>query len=106
MRWRRRVGIEPDRRMLTHTSNGFEDRASHQTRCASARVAISTETFGPRRAQARLAASVSFPIMPALFRFPLPKEQPLSLKDLISIHDLTPKEVRQIFTTTADLKAR
>jgi len=33
--WRRRVGIEPDRRMLTHTSNGFEDRASHQTRCAS-----------------------------------------------------------------------
>lgn len=30
------MGIEPDRRTLTRTSNGFEDRASHQTRCASA----------------------------------------------------------------------
>src|SRR5262249_29519999 len=58
-----------------------------------------------RARRVRLAASVSFPIMPALFRFPLPKEQPLPLKDLISIHDLTPKEIRQIFTTTADLKA-
>jgi len=29
----------------------------------------------------------------------------LALKDLISINDLTPKEVRQIFTTAADLKA-
>ncbi len=29
----------------------------------------------------------------------------MALKDLISINDLTPKEVRQIFTTAADLKA-
>jgi ornithine carbamoyltransferase len=32
-------------------------------------------------------------------------EKTLALKDLISINDLTPKEVRQIFTTAADLKA-
>jgi ornithine carbamoyltransferase len=30
----------------------------------------------------------------------------LALQDLISIYDLTPKEVRQIFKTAADLKAR
>ena len=37
--WRRRVGIEPDRRSLSRTSYGFEDRANHQIRCASANVA-------------------------------------------------------------------
>ncbi len=34
--WRRRVGIEPDRPKLSPRPNGFEVRASHQTRFASA----------------------------------------------------------------------
>ncbi|MBS1787567.1 MAG: ornithine carbamoyltransferase [Acidobacteria bacterium] len=33
------------------------------------------------------------------------RDQPLALKDLITINDLATKEIRQIFTTTADLKA-
>jgi ornithine carbamoyltransferase len=34
------------------------------------------------------------------------REKELALKDLISIHDLTAREVRQIFTTAAAIKAR
>ncbi len=36
--------------------------------------------------------------------FNISKEQQLALKDLITINDLTTKEVKKIFTTTADLK--
>ena len=33
--WRRRVGIEPTRACSHSLTDGFEDRAIHQNRCAS-----------------------------------------------------------------------
>ncbi len=55
-----------------------------------------------------MPSSARFLIIPTLFPNHLNTrklEKTLALKDLISINDLTPKEVRQIFTTATDLKA-